>query len=207
MPDGSSGLSLSEIGVSSVKKTAQVIKKYGGTAVGQVKQQIGGTFVPGQSGQLPSAGMPNESNSANRGGLDLGSFFNEKGNSTQNTNSSQGQQIIDPSFSTQIQEQKAKDQKQMEILRKRLHDAYFEEFIRKAEGKDKTKEEEERKKQELKLQEEEEKKRKEEQEMQPVELSQSTQKGMPGQKKKSGFSLMKLLKPKMGSHEGTSNKG
>src|SRR5579864_933680 len=60
MPDGSSGLSLSEMGISTVKKTSSVVKNVTGTVGQQVKQQIGGSFVPGKSPQTPSSKPPNE---------------------------------------------------------------------------------------------------------------------------------------------------
>lgn len=256
MPDGTSGLSLSEMGISAVKKTAQVVKKHAGVAGGQVKQQLGGTFVPpqkpqqsvGQSnsplskigggsfdiasfgksanqqlsgsgnagsgtffpGKMPPAANPPSESAPNQGGaFDLGSVFGEKnpfGQATPKANSTQ--QVIDPQISAQFEEQKEKDRQQMESLRKKLHDIYFEEFIRKSEGKGQDKQQEEQKRDQLREEDEEEKQRQKQQLMEPINETQGPQKGMgASQKKKSGFSLMKILKPKMGSHEGRAGKG
>jgi len=69
MPDGSSGLSLSEMGIA-VKKTGQTVQKTVGSVGQQVKQQIAGSWVP-QAPPMPNhpaAKPPNETSSKIAGG-------------------------------------------------------------------------------------------------------------------------------------------
>src|SRR5436189_6369076 len=114
MPDGLPGLSFSEMGAA-VKKAGQQVKKTGNQVGQQVKQQIGGTFVPGQSVQLPSVKAPGQIAPNQAGGYDIGSIFNEKNQATQQAAKQVTQQHMqDPKLIAQMQEQKAKEQQQIE---------------------------------------------------------------------------------------------
>lgn len=201
MGDGSSGLSLSEIGISAVKKTAQVVKK-AVTPIGQqVKAQVGGTFIPGQSPQGIS--MPSDMSAP--GSLDISSMLGETdpfGNSKPTTTTTPSAQ--DPQLAAQFQKQSAEDKQKIESLRNKLHQMYYEDFIKKAEGQDNKSQEEQKKKQEEAEQEEQ--KRQEEQAAlsDTLQMTQGPQKGNARQTKSN---LMNLIKPKQGSHEGKSAKG
>src|SRR5579859_6760429 len=188
MADGSSGLSLSEMGISAVKKTAGVVKKVASPVGQQVKQQIiGGTFFPGQAQQLPSSQPPSETSPKQAGGFDINSILGEKNPFGTPNQKQTNPQMQNPQLTTQIEQQKAQDQQKVEALRKKLHELYFEEFNKKAEGRDKASQEQEQKRMKLEQEKDEEKKQQKEQLMAPIQMSEGQQKGMPGQKKKSGF--------------------
>ncbi len=203
MADGSSGLSLSEIGISSVKKTAQVIKKFGSPAAQQIKHQLGGANVPYQNSQSSNTPVPNEAIS-NIGNFDTSNLNEQNAKSTTTNQSGVPPQIQNTQNALANEQQKQNDQQQIDMLRKKLHNIYFEEFINKAEGKDQKKQEELQRRQQIEQDEEEARKQKEEQQMEPIMMSQGPKKGF-GKKVKS--SLMNLLKPKQGSHEGKASKG
>lgn len=198
MPDGSSGLSLSEIGISAVKKTVKVVQKVSGPVAKQVKHQVGGTFIPSQTqnSQPPSEVI------AAMGGNDIGAMFGEKNMSTNPAKQVTGQ-MQNTQNSTVFDQQHQSDQQQIANLRRKLHDMYFEDFKNKAEGTG-GQQQEKQKRQEMQQQEEEEKKNQKEQSMESISMTQSPKKGF-GKKVKS--SLMNMIKPKQGSHEGKSSKG
>lgn len=231
MADGSSGLSLSEMGISTVKKTANAVKKQATPFAQGIKQQITGQSPPPQipANQNPSSQPPQEGITAGvfdlfkqvgkqvtgagnqtsgqstiqqssqtapkpaqqsgaqipagtqdrkvpemSGTFDLSQLSNnqnifEAGKSTQfpGTNNSQHKEPI-PFTTQQAAKKEEPDKKQkIEDLRKKLHDAYFEEFTQKTEGKDKKEEnvqerlerEEQEKQQKVMLEQEEEQKK------------------------------------------------
>ncbi len=227
MPDGSSGLSLSEMGISSVKKTAQAVKKQATPFVQGVKQQLTGQGPKQQvpsaysvpSSQPPSEGIastvfdlfnpakkqgssstnnnqnppqqnpqvaippkaappPSEQiNQQNSGTFDLSganqqqqneqTLF-EKGNSNQSVlNNPPKNMPFTTIVNKTAEERDMEKQRQIEGLRKKLHDAYFEQFEKRSEGDEQKEEtvqerlerEEQEKKQKLMIEQEEERKK------------------------------------------------
>lgn len=144
MSDGASGLSLSEMGISTVKKTANAVKKvvdpFAKQAASQITGQQSTTPTPGhQTAQPPSEIAPKQA-----GGFDLGKMFDEKnpfGSVMQNKQSSQQSQQLQQQIQQKAAQQKAEDAQKIEQLRKQLHQMYYEDFTKKAEGKDQKKEE------------------------------------------------------------------
>lgn len=251
MADGSSGLSLSEMGISTVKKTAQAVKKQATPFIQGAKQQLTGQTpkpqVPsayGQSNSQPpdeggifdifnpkkqttNSGNNNQSSPQQQqvqqnpqgaippkaapppseqisqqmsGSFDLSGLQNqdyqtlfEKGSSS---NTQQPQSSADPKnmpFTSDIkktaEERELEKQQLMESLRKKLHDAYFEEFEEKSEGK---KGEEETVQEKLEREDQEEKQK------QMVEQEE--------EQKKAPI-LPAGVQGRQGAHEGLKNKG
>jgi hypothetical protein len=224
MADGSSGLSLSEMGISTVKKTAQAVKKQATPFIQGVKQQLTGQTPKPQvptmnqpSSQPPSEGIksavfdlfnpqkkqvsdsgnsnqnsqqqqqtqqnivvpnaaqpPDEKGPAMSGTFDLSNKTAQNEQSvfeTGNTSSNAPLNAKNLPFTSDIkktaEQQDLEKQTQVEALRKKLHDAYYEEFEKKAEGKEQKEEtaqeklerEENEKQQKLMVEQEEEQKK------------------------------------------------
>lgn len=259
MPGGLSGLSLSEMGISTVKKSANAIKKAGTGVVQQVAQQVTGqtpnqiptskpepVFETDDSGNplgffktavkqvagsstnplqqqqqsplkpdpqyftddsgnpmdllggavkqvqgmgntnkpkpapaqqqgtfvMPKASdskSPSEISSQQAGGLDLSKAFEQ--NIYENSSIANSQpQGENGGLTQEFAQQKVQDEQKIEALRKQLHQMYYDELVKKSEGKDQKKEEtvqeklerEEQEKKEKEAKEQEEKKKKEE---------------------------------------------
>ncbi|MDE2025419.1 MAG: hypothetical protein KGJ07_02920 [Patescibacteria group bacterium] len=158
--------------------TVKQIQAVGDTQKKQPAQQAQqqGTFVmPKVSGTT----YPDETAQQQSGSFDLSSqrfeqhFLDGQGFNQQ---ASQHNMVLEQ----ELAKQKAEDQQKIEQLRKQLHQMYYQELVRKAEGKDQKKEETVQEKLDREKQEEEEKKAKEREEKKKKEEVPMAVKGRQG---------------------------
>jgi chromatin assembly factor 1 subunit A len=141
MGDGMSGLSAMEMGQKAVAGMKKAVNPF---AQGAKAQIIGQTPTPsGGAMGNPTAQPPSEISPKQAGGFDLSNVFNEKGQFDKNQQQPNTQQAaqMHQQLEQNAKEQEVKDNQEVERLRKILHQEYYDEFIKKAEGKDRQQEE------------------------------------------------------------------
>jgi len=153
--------------------------------------QQGSFVMPKSSGNTQNPQVPSEASPKQSGGFDLASMLGGDmgaeggfGTPKQSSPNSQNEKI-----QQEFAQRREEDQVQIERLRKQLHQMYYEEFAKKAEGKDQKKEETVQEKLEREKQEEEQKKMKE----------------LEEKKKKEDVPLS--VKGRQGAHEGLKIQG
>jgi hypothetical protein len=149
-------------------------KQVTGSGNSQQKPSQQGTFVMPKP---PSAVPPSEMAPKQGGGFDIASLFGEQQQVSAPAQATLGQ---DAALHQQFAQEDAEKEQRIEKLRKQLHQIYYDEFAKKAEGKDGKKEETIQEKLDREKQEEEEKKMKELEEKKKKEQLPMTVKGRQG---------------------------
>lgn len=153
-----------------------------------------GTFVMPKpfgdaQGKSTSSVPPSETSPKQAGGFDLASLLGEQGSLEKTLGGNQGVSQPNMALEQDLAKQQAENQQKIEKLRKQLHQIYYEEFVKKSEGKDQKKEESVQEKLER---EEQEKKQKEMKELEEKKKKEQVPMGVKG---------------RQGAHEGLKKQG